>query len=94
MEKSKVNKAIGHHLIDCYNEAKIILGENFESCMADLTAEILLVQGKCKPGTSFVAAGMLLSLPDENDTPDEVEKLRFIRAAICWYILEKGGKDL
>lgn len=92
-------KMISDHLDECYIYAKKVLGPEFETIMADISAEVLVFQGKCKEGTSFAIAAMALSTGDrdeltrilDDDYDPDLPKL--IKASITWYLIDQrnGG---
>lgn len=97
--KKEVDEEIAKHLNECYEYAKEVLKDQFERVMAEISAEILLLQGQCKDETaSFAAVGMLMSLPDEDDPDsgrmfgDDVDTGKIIRAAIVWYKVDQKMK--
>lgn len=89
----KTRKEISQHLNECYEYAQKQLGCAFDQTMAELSKCVLDVQYKCKEDTSYAAAAMLLSMPDETWTDEEREEWKdqskFIKATIVWNILNR-----
>lgn len=88
---------LSHNFVQTYTEVKAELGDEFEPIMADLAAEILVLQSKCKEGTPFIMAGLLMMMEDdeEDNVPEELQlmRIRYVKAAIAWYVFEQNGAN-
>lgn len=84
---------IADDLHACYEYVKANLPPaEFERLMNSLAQSIKEVERKCKPGTGFIVAGLFLCTPEEDDTKDEEENRKYIKAAIVWYLLQPEVK--
>lgn len=97
MDDKDKKKQISKVLLAHYEFAKMMIPvEDFESAMADIAADIIDMQSKCKEGTSFLAAGMLLSMPPndgELDSEWDEDYPKFIGAAMVWYLTDFQGSN-
>lgn len=83
-----------------YELFKEILGDSFESVMADICVEIVDLQGKSTlpGGITFAQSTRLLLLPDpeilfDSDKNDEITLHNSIKAAYVWYNSKQGIMD-
>lgn len=94
---SATTKDIARHFNDCYVKAKAELGENFDSLMADLAAELIQLNSKAKEGTSIFSTALVLCIPaddkelaeDDYDREDEKQMFLYTKAAAVWWLLEQ-----
>lgn len=90
MEKDELLKNMSSILDECYSKAKETLGDEFDSVMADVTAEILDAQSKMKKHLSFASVALIMSMPDDDASEEDKEQLTlFCKAAIVWHFKEE-----
>lgn len=80
-----------HDIKLAYDYAQSKLGEQFEDHMKVIAEEIISLQKECKAGTSYYIAGLLLTIPPddepeltEEDNDDFAFYTMLVKAAIGW----------
>jgi hypothetical protein len=81
-----------------YKQVKEELDEEFDEHMKGIAEEIISLQNSCKPKISYYIAGIILTLPPDNE-PDVNEQnneefafyVKMVKAAIGWGLLNGHG---
>lgn len=95
MEKDK--RIIAYEIVDFlvagYKEALVTFTDKkrFENMMVECSDAILAMQNNCKRPVSFITAGLLMLLPDDEpmDVDEKKEYEMMVKAAIVWYVLQE-----